>query len=280
MLSGGLADIFGDIPVEDSDFIEGSASHHVLPLLLIQPVDLDGALVPPLNREEGPRTLYSPQFAVGPGITTEISLINLDLPHRSTCLTAAIRVRLFENSGVQIGRHRELFIPCSGKLRLIGEQLVEWAQGHFAGYLEVWSTLSLKGTVLFRGTSGLPFLAVLPLVGTHQKEQVFAHLASGTSSFMGLTILNPGEESTAIRLEAFGVDASLLAERSLALGPRERVSQLLSEYFPELAGQEVAGGYVRLHSDKGVLAFALFAPWDLSALMTVPSQTLPVHMYP
>ncbi len=280
MLSGGLADIFGDIPLEDSDFVEGSATHHVLPLLLIQPDNGDAAVVPALNREEGPKTLYAPQFAVGPGITTEISLINFDLSHRETCLTAAIQVRLFENSGAQIGRHRELFIPCGGKLHLAGEELVKTAQGLFAGYLEVWSTVALKGTVVFRGTSGSPFLAVLPLVGTPEKEQVFAHLAWGTSSFMGLTILNPGEESTQLHLEAFGVDASLLAERSLALAPRERVGQLVSEFFPELADQEIAGGYVRLHSDKGVLAFALFAPWDLSALMTVPSQTLPVQMSP
>ena len=126
-----------------------------------------GAL-PHLPRKDGPKILYAPQFAVGPGITTEISLVN----HGPDCNTAAIQVRLFENSGTQIGRHRELFIPCGGKLRLTGEELVETTQELFSAYVEVWSTLPLQGTVLFRGKNGSTFLAALPLVRSYPENWV------------------------------------------------------------------------------------------------------------
>ena len=275
-VSGSLYDIFGNIPLEDSDYIWGSSTHHLLPSLLIQGEDGDAALVPHFDFRGGIHTLYAAQVAIGPGIATEISLVNSALGADNW---AKVRVRSFESSGAQIGPFREFFIPDFGKLLLNAEELFEYSGGLFSGYLEVWSSIPLRGTVRFRGTGNSRFLAVLPLAGDPENEQLFAHLASGKSSFMGLCILNPGEKSTQVHLEAFGTDGTLLAERCLELGPRRQVSQLISEYFPELAGQEIAGGYVRLRSDQGVHASALFAPWDLSSLMAVPSQTLRTITY-
>ncbi len=46
-------------------------------------------------------------------------------------------------------------------------------------------------------------------------------------------------------------------------------------YFPDLIGQDISSGYVRLTADKGVASFALFGPNNLSVLSAVPPQVVP-----
>ena len=267
LLSRDLREIFGEIPLEDSDFIHGAATQHVIPMAVIEPEGMDLATVPGLDPATS-KTLYVPQYAVGPAGVTEISLVNLN----HDCGTATVDLTLFQDSGEPIGEARRFHIPCAQKLHLTDPELFATGQESVSGYVDIRSDVSITGTIRFRGRDGLPYLAVLPMVGATAQELVFGHLASGTISFMGLSVLNPGEEGAQVRLEAFRDSGELLAAQTLPLGPRQRSSRLLGEYFPELANLEVAGGYLRLTSDKPVAAFALFAPWDLSSLMTVPAQ--------
>jgi hypothetical protein len=51
-----------------------------------------------------------------------------------------------------------------------------------------------------------------------------------------------------------------------------RVSKLLTDYFPELAGRQISGGYVIVEAIKNLAAFAVFGAKNLSALSAVPPQ--------
>ena len=49
----------------------------------------------------------------------------------------------------------------------------------------------------------------------------------------------------------------------------------LSQYFPDLEGQDIASGYIRVTADKGVASFALFGTRTLSVLSAIPPQVVP-----
>jgi len=54
-----------------------------------------------------------------------------------------------------------------------------------------------------------------------------------------------------------------------------RKSQLLTQYFPQLVGQNISSGYIKVTSDRNVASFALFGTANLSVLAAVPPQAIP-----
>lgn len=54
-----------------------------------------------------------------------------------------------------------------------------------------------------------------------------------------------------------------------------RTSKLLTEYFPDLATQEMTSGYIQVTANKSVASFALVGMKSLSVVSAVPAQPSP-----
>ncbi len=62
--------------------------------------------------------------------------------------------------------------------------------------------------------------------------------------------------------------------RAESIRVKGRVSKLVTQYFEDLVGQDLASGYIQVTVDKGVASFALFGTNDLSVLSAIPPQVV------
>jgi hypothetical protein len=104
---------------------------------------------------------------------------------------------------------------------------------------------------------------------------VFSQVASNSTYFTGLALLNPGATDANVKIEVFSSAGVLLATKQEVIVARQRKSKILTEYFPALAAQEIGSGYIRINSDRGLAGFALFGTANLSVLSAVPPQIVP-----
>ncbi len=63
--------------------------------------------------------------------------------------------------------------------------------------------------------------------------------------------------------------------RAESIRAKGRVSKLVTQYFEDLVGQDLASGYIKVTVDKGVASFALFGTNDLSVLSAIPPHVIP-----
>jgi len=133
----------------------------------------------------------------------------------------------------------------------------------------------LAGSVVFGDPERSRFASALPLVGELQREMVFSQLVSNETYFTGLALLNPGDEEVAVQIRLYDELGAVIASKEERIAGRRRVSRLLTEYFPQLVGQNRSLGYIRVSADRGVASFALFGTQDLSALSAVPAPKIP-----
>ena len=56
---------------------------------------------------------------------------------------------------------------------------------------------------------------------------------------------------------------------------KRRTSQLLTQYFADLTGQNIDSGYIKVTVDRPVAGFALFGTSSGSVLSAVPAQAVP-----
>ena len=104
---------------------------------------------------------------------------------------------------------------------------------------------------------------------------VFSHLVSTSTYFTGVAVLNRGTEAVQPTLQVMRADGSLLAERQLDLQPAQRQSLLLTEYFPELAAQDLTSGMIRIRADQDIAVFALFGAYNLDSLSALTAEMVP-----
>ncbi len=244
--------------VSDLDFM-GKAGQYVYAL---NGQDADG----------GATTLYSPQYVVGGNQwRSTLSLVNLE------SFQGKVTVRLIGDDGAQIGLARTETIAARGKLYISDQKYFIDAGGKLVqGYLEIVSDgPRLAGSVVFGDQDRKQFASSLPLVSSLQDTVVFGQLASNATYFTGLAILNPNKTAAKVALEVFDENGGLLASGVLDIPAGHRVSQLLTQFFPGLVGQNRSLGYFRLTSDQKVASFALFGTNDLSVLSAIPPQIVP-----
>jgi hypothetical protein len=194
-----------------------------------------------------------------------------------------VRLRLIQDDGSQVGATASVPLPAAGKIYISDQKLFVDAGATLAqGYLEITSSgPKLSGSVVFGDPGRSRFSAALPLVARLQSSAVFSQVASGRTYFTGLALLNPNAAGASARIEVF--DGSGLAIRSGTQQVRagRRVSQLLTQFFPDLAGTELASGYIKVTVDRAVAGFALFGTNNLTdvtqplALSAIPAQALP-----
>ncbi len=264
-----LTELFPDTPLDSSDYIRILSGRGVAPFeMLGKPAQyLEG-----LNGQDttcGSKVLYSPQYAVGGPWRSTLSVINLD------ATPGTVTFRLLGDDGAQIGPTRVLPIDGNGKILLKDQSFFVTPVGIVQGYVNITADVNLSGSVVFGDPGRRVFAAALPLASTLQDEAIFGHIASSETYFTGLALLNPSDSAATVTLEVFASDGTLQGTVTETIEARHRVSKLLTQYFPALAGQNRNSGYVRMASDNPVAAFALFGTHDLSVLSAVPAQPAP-----
>jgi hypothetical protein len=211
--------------------------------------------------------LYAPQYSVGGGWHTSISIINLDSQD------GIVILRLFGDDGVQIGEPRTVTVAAGGKLQLDDPDWSPDSGGELIkGYLKIVSdNHRITGSVSYAGPSGLSGAASLPLVSSLSDALVFPHVACDDQHYTGLSLVNPNGEPTVVTVEVVtedGTSAGLARETIPAGG---RISRLLTELLPQVTGKSGLSGYIKITSDLGIAAFALIGGQELAVLSVLPS---------
>jgi hypothetical protein len=144
------------------------------------------------------------------------------------------------------------------------------------GYVEITSAgIPLAGSVVFENPSHTAYSAALPLVSSPQYRLVFGHVASNGTFFTGLSLINPNDSAARTIIQVFDRNGNQVAAKIEDIPARGRKSQLLTEYFPALAGGDISSGYITVNSNLKLGGFALFGTNRLSVLSAIPAQTAP-----
>jgi hypothetical protein len=269
------ADLFGDLFIGiqplASDYIRVRSSIGVQSFQVMRQGSGDMAMLEGQDLTAGGTTLYSPLYAVGERNRTSFSVINLD------SVPGTVSLRLFNQSGIQMGESREVDIPANGKIYMDDP-------GFFAdldlnmlntGYLEIAGNgIKIIGSAVFGDINRRSFYAALALISCLQKSVLYSHVASNEVYFTGICILNPTWAPALVRLELYASDGTLRESKSFFLGERQRQSRLLSEYFTALTNQNQTSGYVRLVSDRPIASHAAFGTHNLSMISAIPPQII------
>jgi len=263
-----VEEIFRNVQVTQSDYVEFRTDEPVVGLAYLEDSSRFVSLLPAQAIADASSLLFAPQFADGPAVTTSVSLMSVD-PDPGT-----VRVRWIDDGGEIIGRERDVTLTPYGTVQIDSASFFGLPPGSGrSGYLQIASAwVRLTGSVRFRDPDGEKFASMLPLVHEGRRSLVFSHLISTSDFFTGLAIVNPGEQAAELTLEVLRADGSVLATKQEQLSAHQRLSRLLTEYFPQLKGQSLTSGTIRIASDQEVAAFALFGPYSLHSLAAIPAQ--------
>jgi len=196
-------------------------------------------------------------------------VVNLD------SIPGSVNLELIGDDGSQIGTNRVVPIAVGGKIYVTGADffLGSAPSGLTQGYLRVTSNgVRLSGSVTFSDAVNGTFAAALPLVSTLAKSQILSHVASNSLFFTGLAILNPGGSDANVTIDVYTDTGQKYETLTQVVRAGHRVSQLLTEYFPSLVGQDRSSGYIKVTADEGIACFGLFGTSSLSALSAIPTQ--------
>jgi hypothetical protein len=114
---------------------------------------------------------------------------------------------------------------------------------------------------------------VSPLITKLHKAVIFSQLTSNDTYFTALALINPNDTVAQATIDVFDSNGALIVSKVVSVPARNRKSQLLTEYFPDLIGQN--SGYIKVTSDIGLASLVLFGARDLSVLSAVPGQVVP-----
>jgi hypothetical protein len=114
----------------------------------------------------------------------------------------------------------------------------------------------------------------LPLIEEGATEVIFPHLAqtANGSIYTGFSILNPGEDTATVTIEAFRPQGRRSAQKVLELAPGTRAINLLrSEMF---FGEdfEQLEGHVRVRSTREVVIFSVFGDYQGKFMSAIEGQ--------
>ncbi|HSR54104.1 MAG TPA: hypothetical protein VLV83_25020 [Acidobacteriota bacterium] len=212
--------------------------------------------------------LFSAQLAHGPGIFTNLKLVNTSDQARHIVLTAVA------DNGSLLAQPVDLALEA-------GDALDEDVDVLFAFAPSVLVTGSLRveangpgviGNVLFGEPHDLDFASALNLESAPFREAVFSHLANLEDFFTGLALYNPSDENAQVTLEVYTAEGVLSGSTGFVLPQGARLSRLLTELVPATEGQ--AGGYIRLRATQPVVGQQLFGNTALTHLASVPAQRM------
>ncbi len=240
---------------------QGLVSFEFLSRAGFDPWDVSGQ-----DASAGSSELFSPQYVVGGSYLTRFSVVNLDSGPGN------LTMQLFADDGTPLGQSRTVPIAANGKVRVDDPGFFFNSAPILAqGYLQIsGGSLRLAGSIVFSDPARKSFSAALPFVSSVQKDIIFSQVASNSDYFTGIAMLNPAATTATTRMDVCDSGGRVIASSRIIVLAHSRVSGLLTEYFPDLAGQDLHSGYIRVTSDTGLVTLALFGTNSLSALSAIP----------
>ena len=268
VLAETLTDLFPGANPTSNDYVRAFSDAGVTPFQLM---GKEHQYLKALNGQDlysGATTLYSPQYVVGGGYQTTLSITNLDKVEGSLVL------RLIGDDGSQIGATHMMPIAPEGKVYISDPSFFGISAGEpVQGYVEVISNgPKIVGSVSFGDPEQQAFATSLPLVSQLEDSMVFSQVASDSTYYTGLAMLNPNAEDATATIDLYKADGTLEASMTVIIPAGERISRLLDQLFPEIAGQAKTSGYIRVQSDRGIAGYSVFGTRNLNTLSAVPAQ--------
>jgi hypothetical protein len=266
-----LTDLFPGVTPNGSDYIRASSNKGVVSF---EYLGKEGKYVEGLNGQDanaGATVLYSPQYVAGGGYRTTLSVVNLE------SIAGTVKLELIGDDGTLLAPAKTAAIPSRGKVYITDEKYFLDPGGSLVqGYVKVTSSgPKLTGSVVFGDPERERFSSSLPLVSNLLTSAVFGQVASNSTYFTGIAILNPNDTDATATVDVYDRNGNLVRTTSQPIGAKRRVSRLVTQYFEDLVGQDIASGYIKVTVDKGVASFALFGTNDLSVLSAIPPQVVP-----
>jgi hypothetical protein len=262
-------DLFAGVQPAASDYFRISATKGVHSFQLMRKGAGDISSLAGQDSSEGGTTLYSPQYVQGGTWQTTLSIINLDARE------GTIELRLINDDGVQIGETKTVLIPANGKLFIDNLEFfgILDLEQITCGYVKAVSDgVRLVGSTAFGDRTGKSLSSALPLIYSPTKSVIFSHIASNDLYYTGLAMVNPGETGANVTIELYEANGTPIAAHSLYLPPGQRKTQLLTELFPSLEGQDHTSGSIHIISDMPLASIALFGTRDI--LSAIPPRTI------
>ena len=265
-------DLFPAVPFEDSDYLRVNSGEG---LIVFEYFGKEGLYVQGVNGQDataGGTTLYSPQYAVGgPTWWTAITVINLD-PFAGT-----VTMELINAAGATLASSQEMGIGGHGKIRITDQSFFMNPDGSLIeGYVVIRSNgVRLAGSVVFGDAERNIFSATLPLVTRLGRRVVFSQVASNETYFTGLAFLNPNDGAIQVEIRVCDSEGGELGMAQETIEPRGRLSRLLTEWLPQLLGQDISEGFIKVSFTGDAAAFGLYGTRQLSVLSAIAAQTVP-----
>ncbi len=222
------------------------------------------------------RSLFFPQFAVLGGFESQLKIFNTGDQPVDIVLTA------YRPEGVAYAAPAVSSNPVLRRLEP-GELLCEELEALFgfqgSEILQGWIGVESSGPGLEGSlTYALPQTGALAAVVAEsegRRELLFSHIATSLGFFTGVALQNSATISTNVQVVALTAQGEMAGETHLVIGPRQRLSRLLTELIPSAAG--LAGGFVWIRSDLPLRATSLFGTMQSRVLANIPPQSLPSY---
>jgi hypothetical protein len=269
-----LSDLFPGVSPLASDYVRASSTRGAVPFEFL---GRNGQYIAALNGQDavaGSRSLYAPQYVVG-GDSWESTLSIVNLEESAGTVT----IKFISDEGTQIGATRSLPISARGKIWITDQKFfADPGSSILQGYLVIeGSGVRLAGSVFFGDPGRRTFASAVPLVSRLDARVVLGQLASDAVYYTGVAILNPGDAAANVFLEVFDRNGTRVASKVETIPAKRRRSLLLTQYFPELAAQDISSGYVKISVavGSGLASFGLFGTHRGSVLSAIPAQPIP-----
>ncbi len=265
-----VTSLFPNLPPDASDSIRVNSDTGVIPVELFGRETHDVAVLNAHDVQAGATRLYAPQYLIRGPYRSTLSISNLE------GTGGRLTIQMFDDDGSQIGATRSVPIAAFGKVYISDQDFFDYpGQEMVQGYVEIKSTgPKLAGSVTFTDPSGAAFATALPLVSSLEQSMIFSHVATDSTFFMGLSLLNPGHAAAEVMIELFNADGSIEATKTITIPARQRLCSLVTEIFPQLEGQSRTSGFIRVNSSRGVAAFSVFGTRDFRTLSAIPAQII------
>ncbi len=213
---------------------------------------------------------WSARIASIESFFTHLKLVNLSTQKRS--------LQLHLRSGTAAGSQsstKNIILPAGAQLDQFADQL--WTELGPAGTQILIGALEVEadgpgitGNILFGGRAAVTQATLLPLQESPVRFVLFSHVADNQNFFTGLALFNPNPEPTTIEIALHRPSGSLISRVEVVLSAGASKTAEIREFIPAATG--LAGGYLTLRSDLGVVLQEMFGDRQLQFLSAVPAS--------
>ena len=274
-LSESISEIFGNVgPIDDGHLrvrvTEGRGAVGSQSILVNETTLI---ALNSVSRNEQAR-FFSAQLASGPGIFTNLKLINL------TEFPRLARTTILANDGTRASDPMFFTLAPHETVQVDASTLLTGGNAGVAGAETVEGSLLVEtdgkdivGDVVFGDRESVEYGAGLTLQNRTFTKAIFSHVASTPDFFTGLAFYFPGTGGqTDITIEVFDSSGNPTGNGDLTLQPGTRVTGLLPALAPGTENQ--AGGFIVICASQGIAAQVLFGTNHLSLLAALPPTIL------